>query len=308
LNNANDEQNDDDDDDLETNGNNTPEYIVEYGNEDNNDLGQKDEGKPYQEVNDEEINGNINNGEVVVDDNDDDDDNSETFYNEITGKVEVKSPYHLDPSYRGTTNPKELEKPRPADQTNEIYQPDPTLDQNSPLEQEQPTSNDETSNESNKSDLDEGTNDDLLNKNTHSNFTQPKNNEDGHPIPQPIGDDDPETSKEEEEEITKGKQVLDTEDTNNLINGNKSTSNRPAKKIDGYFGNSNGFSQNLLDEQKQLKYNKTLKGDSTTNKRKPFKTSLTRVGDANDGVQNIRFNLNTVLLLVAILSGFIALA
>lgn len=273
--------------------------------------------KDFHELN-EEIDSQVSNEE--------DDDDEEEFYEEsedgedfeddvevadeydIDADVEISSPYHLDPNYRGTTNPKELEKPRPADATDDINQPDPTLDQNNPLEHQQPTIDEqqkdqdpENNNNPNEPQL---VDEDLSNKYTHSNFTKPEPNEEGHPIPQPIGEHDP-----EEEEITKGKQVLDKEETDSLVIGNK-TSGIP-KKIKGNKLKSedndfeNRFIQGSIIDGLDSKNQTSRTGKSS---RRPLSTTLTKMNDDTSGGSMNYISLNSVLFIVGILSGFMTFA
>lgn len=227
---------------------------------------------------------------------------------DIDADVEISSPYHLDPNYRGTTNPKELEKPRPADATDDINQPDPTLDQNNPLEHQQPTldeqQKDQEAENNNNPNEPQLVDEDLSNKYTHSNFTKPEPNEEGHPIPQPIGEHDP-----EEEEITKGKQVLDKEETDSLVIGNK-TSGIP-KKIKGNKLKSedndfeNRFIQGSIIDGLDSKNQTSRTGKSS---RRPLSTTLTKMNDDTSGGSMNYISLNSVLFIVGILSGFMTFA
>ncbi|CCH46378.1 Midasin [Wickerhamomyces ciferrii] len=178
-------------------------------NQDNDD--EDDDGEDYDYDESYDYDGENN--------NDDDD-------NEGEGSIDAASPYHLQPGYRGNENPKELEKPRPADQSSAINEPNPSFDQNKPVENNLLESPNSDLNEAKPNIGDEES------KYIHSNFTAPEKNEQGHPIPQPIGDHDPEDgvdfveeeeevpSSEDQDGITKGKQILDSEESTSLLIGN----------------------------------------------------------------------------------------
>lgn len=252
------------------------------------------------------------NNEIDQEEEDDDEGEYEdAFEGENDENIEISSPYHLDPDYRGDQSPKELEKLKPADQTDDIAQPNPTLDQNEPQEHQQPSPDQleltpqEPEHEypqgyekdQKESQLDE---DDYSNKYTHSNFTMPKYNDEGHPIPQPIGEHDVEDN---EETITKGKQILDTEESNSLLIGNSSSRGFP-RRIKGnklnQFDQESFGSSSLEDDNEDNSLNKTRS-------RSRFTSTFSRMGDTSDALRNDT-KLKLIIVLVGVFSGFMMLA
>lgn len=219
---------------------------------------------------------------------------------DLEAKVEISSPYHLDPGYRGKTNPKELEKPREADSSDSIDQPNPSLDQNIPLEQQHPATEESQNQFEEPEEIfqePESNNDqDLSENHKYSNNSKPGAMDGKDSTLQPSGAHD----SEEEQEVTKGKQVLDKEETDSLVIGNQASGN--PRIVKGNALKSGFIQDDSLVEG--FSVNKTRSKFS----RRPFTTTISSMDDDTSNGFKGHINLISVLFMVGILSGFITIA